>query len=157
MLIDAGVHAIDVAGAGGTSWSQVEMHRNPTARLQRLGATFRDWGIPTTESIRAVDHVRTAMDRRDVAIFASGGIRNGLEIAKCVALGADLVGLASPPFLKRAVTSPDAVVEEMTLLADELRIAMLCSGTRTISALREPGVLMRSRHPEHSANSSELR
>ncbi len=140
MLIDAGVRAIDVAGAGGTSWSQVEMHRNPTARLQRLGATFRDWGIPTADSMQAVDRVRTELDRRDVAIFASGGIRNGLEIAKCVALGADLVGLASP-FLKRAVSSPDAVIDEMTLLMDELRIAMFCSGSRNIDALRQPGVL----------------
>ena len=75
-----------------------------------------------------------------MAIFASGGIRGGQEIAKCAALGADLVGLASP-FLKRAVESTQAVVEEMELLWAELRIAMFCSGVATIDQLRQPGVL----------------
>jgi isopentenyl-diphosphate delta-isomerase len=73
-------------------------------------------------------------------IIASGGIRNGQEIAKCAALGADLVGLASP-FLKRAVESAEAVVNEMEFLEAELRIAMFCSGAATIDALRQPGVL----------------
>ncbi|MEZ4661529.1 MAG: type 2 isopentenyl-diphosphate Delta-isomerase [Caldilineaceae bacterium] len=140
-LIEAGVSAIDVAGAGGTSWSQVEMHRNPTERLQRLGQVFRDWGIPTAHSLQAVDVVRRELGRADLPIFASGGIRNGLEIAKCAALGADLVGLAGP-FLKRAVESTDAVVEEMKLLTEELHIAMFCSGAPTIHDLRRPGVLV---------------
>lgn len=139
-LIEAGVSAIDVAGAGGTSWSQVEMHRAPTERLRRLAGAFADWGIPTVESLLAVRQVRAELARNDVAIFASGGIRSGQEIAKCAALGADLVGLASP-FLKRAVESTQAVVEEMELLWAELRIAMFCSGVATIDQLRQPGVL----------------
>lgn len=139
-LIAAGVNAIDVAGAGGTSWSQVEMYRAPTRRLRRLAAAFADWGIPTSHSLREVVAVRDEMDRGDVHVFASGGIRTGQEIAKCVALGADLVGLASP-FLKRAVESDEAVIDEMTLLTDELRVAMLCSGARTLANLRDPGVL----------------
>ena len=141
-LIDAGVSAIDVAGAGGTSWSQVEMHRAPTERLRRLAAAFGDWGIPTAESLQSVDHLRTALQRPDLAIFASGGIRTGLDIAKCVALGADLVGLASP-FLKRAVISAEAVCEEMDLLATEVQIATFCSGSATLAQLRQPGVLQR--------------
>jgi len=140
-MITAGVRAIDVAGAGGTSWSQVEMHRNPTERLRRLGDVFRDWGIPTADSLLAVRAVRTELKRPDVSLVASGGIRNGLDVAKCAALGADLVGLASP-FLKRAVESADAVIQEMNLLMDELRIAMFCSGSGTINALRQPGVLI---------------
>ena len=140
-LIEAGVSAIDVAGAGGTSWSQVEMHRNPTERLQRLGQVFRDWGIPTAQSLQTVAAMRSEMDRADLPIFASGGIRNGLEIAKCAALGADLVGLAGP-FLKRAVESAESVIEEMKLLTDELHIAMFCSGAQTIQDLRQPGVLV---------------
>ncbi|MEZ4725801.1 MAG: type 2 isopentenyl-diphosphate Delta-isomerase [Caldilineaceae bacterium] len=139
-LIEAGVSAIDVAGAGGTSWSQVEMHRAPTERLRRLAAAFGDWGIPTAESLQAVAVVRTATERPDLPIFASGGIRTGLDIAKCVALGADLVGLASP-FLKRAVLSAEAVCDEMDLLATEVRIAMFCSGCATLADLRRPGVL----------------
>lgn len=143
-LIEAGVAAIDVAGAGGTSWSQVEMHRAPTARLRRLAGAFANWGIPTAESLVAVSTIREQLTRSEVALFASGGIRTGQEIAKCVALGADLVGLASP-FLKRAVDSPDAVVEEMSLLVDELRITMFCSGSSSLAALRHDGVLRRQR------------
>lgn len=141
-LIEAGVSAIDVAGAGGTSWSQVEMHRAPTEKLRRLAAAFGDWGIPTAESLQLVDQVRTAMQRPDLPLFASGGIRSGLDIAKSVALGADLVGLAGP-FLKRAVVSTEAVCEEMELLAAEVRIAAFCSGCATLTALRRPGVLQR--------------
>lgn len=141
-LIEAGVSAIDVAGAGGTSWSQVEMHRAPTERLRRLAAAFGDWGIPTAESLQLVDRVRTELQRPDLALFASGGIRTGLDITKCVALGADLVGLATP-LLKRAVTSAEAVCEEIDLLATELRIAAFCSGCATLAELRRPGVLQR--------------
>lgn len=139
-LYNVGVGAIDVAGAGGTSWSQVEMHRAPTERLRRLAAAFGDWGIPTAESLRDVYRVRTAMGMEDRPIFASGGIRSGQDVAKCTALGADLVGLASP-FLKRAVESAEAVAHEMEFLEDELRIAMFCSGAADIPALRQPGVL----------------
>jgi isopentenyl-diphosphate delta-isomerase len=141
-LIDAGVSAIDVAGAGGTSWSQVEMHRATSERARRLAAAFGDWGIPTAESLTAAARVRREMQREDVTLVASGGIRNGQEIAKCLALGADLVGLASP-FLAAAVASADAVVEELDLLRDELRIAMFSSGARDIQALRRPGVLQK--------------
>lgn len=139
-LINAGVAAIDVAGAGGTSWSQVEMYRAPTERLRRLAGAFADWGIPTAEALVAVEQVRSELQRPELAIFASGGIRTGQEIAKCVALGANLVGLAGP-FLKRAVESADAVAEEMELLLAEMRIAMFCSGAANLAALRRPGVL----------------
>lgn len=141
-LIEAGVRAIDVAGAGGTSWSQVEMYRAPTERLRRLAAAFGDWGIPTAESLQLVTEARTALQRPDLAIFASGGIRTGLDITKCVALGADLVGLATP-LLKRAVTSAEAVCEEIDLLATEVRITTFCSGCATLAELRRPGVLQR--------------
>ena len=140
MLYNAGISAIDVAGAGGTSWSQVEMHRAPTERLRRLAAAFEDWGIPTAESLQTVHRVRAEMKMEASPIFASGGIRSGQDIAKCVALGADLVGLASP-FLKRAVESAEAVIAEMELLETELRIAMFCSGAANLVALRQPGVL----------------
>ena len=140
-LFDAGIRAIDVAGAGGTSWSQVEMHRAPTLRLRRLAAAFADWGIPTAESLQTVCRVRDEMGLSDTPIFASGGIRTGQDIAKCVALGADLVGLASP-FLKRAVESAQAVADEMEILEAELRIAAFCSGAGHVAALRAPGVLV---------------
>jgi isopentenyl-diphosphate delta-isomerase len=148
-LYNAGISAIDVAGAGGTSWSQVEMHRAPTERLRRLAAAFSDWGIPTAESLQAVYKVRAEMGLQHLPIIASGGIRNGQEIAKCVALGAELVGLASP-FLKRAVDSVEAVIDEMEFLEAELRIAMFCSGSATLEELRQPGVL--THRKEFSSN-----
>ncbi len=141
MLIEAGVAAIDVAGAGGTSWSQVEMHRAPTERLRRLAGAFMDWGIPTATTLRWVCQVRNEMGALDVEVFASGGIRTGQDVAKAVALGASLVGLASP-FLKAAVQSTEAVLEEMAILEDELRVAMLCAGAACLEDLRRPGMLL---------------
>jgi isopentenyl-diphosphate Delta-isomerase len=140
-LVDAGVSAIDVAGAGGTSWSQVEMHRAPTEHLRRLAGAFADWGIPTAESLRYCHAVRSGLERKDLFLFASGGIRSGQDVAKCIALGADLVGLAGP-FLKRAVVSAEAVVEEMVLLDAELRVVMFCAGSASLAELRRDGVLM---------------
>lgn len=140
-LIDAGVSAIDVAGAGGTSWSEVEKHRAPTDRQRRLAAAFREWGIPTAMSLALVQAAREEAGRPDLPVFASGGIRSGQDIAKAAALGADLVGLAAP-FLRKAVESTAAVVEEIDLLVEELRIAMFASGSRNIEDLRRPGVLV---------------
>lgn len=125
------------------------MHRAPTERLRRLAAAFSDWGIPTAESLQAVYKVRAEMGLQHLPIIASGGIRNGQEIAKCVALGAELVGLASP-FLKRAVDSVEAVIDEMEFLEAELRIAMFCSGSATLEELRQPGVL--THRKEFSSN-----
>ncbi len=138
-LIDAGVSAIDVAGAGGTSWSEVEKHRAPTERLRRLAGAFREWGIPTAESLRQVVAVRDGL-APGLPVFASGGIRTGQEIAKAVALGAELVGLAGP-FLKRVMESHQAVVDEIEILEAEMRIAMFASGAADIDGLRRPGVL----------------
>ena len=143
-LINAGISAIDVAGAGGTSWSEVEMPRAPTERLRRLARAFCDWGIPTAQSLVMVDRVRREMGVPDLPLFASGGIRSGQDVAKAVALGADLVGLAAP-FLKKAVVPHDpvaAVEEEMEILEAELRIAMFAAGAGNISALRKPGVIV---------------
>jgi isopentenyl-diphosphate delta-isomerase len=129
-LADAGIAAIDVAGAGGTSWSQVEMHRAPTARLARVAGAFIDWGIPTAVSIqychRAAPHL---------PIFASGGIRNGIDVAKCIALGASLIGFAGD-FLRAAVSDGvSGVVETAGAITDELRVAMFCTGATTLDDL----------------------
>ncbi len=141
LLIGAGISAIDVAGAGGTSWSEVEKHRAPTERHRRLAAAYREWGIPTATSLAYVRAARAEAGQPELPIFASGGIRSGQDVAKAVALGADLVGLASP-FLKRAVESSAAVEEEIDILVEELRIAMFASGSRNLESLRQPGVLV---------------
>ncbi len=133
-LVDAGVAAIDVAGAGGTSWSEVEYHRAPDARWRRLARAFADWGLPTALSLQ---WVRRAVGDA-VPVFASGGIRTGIDAVKALGLGADLVGIASP-FLRAAAQGTEAVIEEIDLLSAEMRIAMFAAGARDIPALREPG------------------
>jgi isopentenyl-diphosphate delta-isomerase len=130
-LIDAGVAAIDVAGSGGTSWSQVEMHRAPGDVHRRVAAAFRDWGIPTSESIRMVRRVSP-----DLPLIASGGLRSGIDVAKSIALGADLGGMAGP-FLKAAAVSADAACETAEEMSRVLRIAMFACGARDIAALRQ--------------------
>lgn len=129
-LANAGVAAIDVAGAGGTSWSQVEMYRAPTARHARVAGAFIDWGIPTAVSIQYCHRAAP-----DLPIFASGGIRNGIDVAKCVALGASVVGLAGE-FLRAADKDGVAgVVELAETITDELRVAMFCTGAADLAAL----------------------
>ncbi len=129
-LADAGVAAIDVAGAGGTSWSQVEMYRAPTARHARVAGAFIDWGIPTAVSLQYGRE-----EAPGLPLFASGGIRDGIEVAKCVALGATVVGLAGE-FLRAAdQAGVTGVVELAETITDELRVAMFCSGAGDIAAL----------------------
>ncbi len=129
-LVDAGVAALDVAGAGGTSWSQVEFHRSSTPAQRAIAATFRDWGIPTAEAIR---HARAAAP--DLPLIASGGIRTGVDIAKTLALGADIASMAGG-LLPAAVISTEAVLERLSILEAELRIAMFAAGAGNITELR---------------------
>ncbi len=130
-LASAGVAAIDVAGAGGTSWAAVESRRAPSPFLQKLAESFWDWGIPTAESL-----VRARRGAPDLPLVASGGIRDGLEAAKCIALGASLVGYASP-MLKLADRGVEDTIEGIKLLKEELRTAMFGVGARDLDALRQ--------------------
>lgn len=129
ILAECGVAAIDVAGAGGTSWSQVEMYRAPDEFLRNLAATFVGWGIPTAESIRLVRKAAPGM-----TIFASGGLKDGLDIAKCLALGATLGGMAGQ-FLKAAAVSTENAVEMMKLTQRQIQVTMFCAGAGNLSAL----------------------
>lgn len=129
MLVDAGISAIDVAGAGGTSWTEVEMHRAETETQRQVASSFVDWGIPTADSIQIV---RAAAP--NIPIFASGGIRNGVDLAKSIALGAKLAGMAGP-FLKAAAQSPDAALQVIERITSELRIAMFAAGAKDLKAL----------------------
>lgn len=130
-LADAGVSAIDVAGAGGTSWSQVEMHRAQNKSQARLASAFLDWGIPTAESIL---NIRKAVP--GLIIFASGGIRSGVDIAKCIALGARLGGMASP-FLKSAVHSVDDTIQTIQQIQREIQICMFVAGVKNLDELKK--------------------
>lgn len=129
LLVDAGIGAIDVAGSGGTSWSEVEYHRAPTAFHAQVARSFADWGIPTAEALNY-----TRQTAPDLPMFASGGIRDGIEVAKCVALGASLVGIAGS-FLKAADQSYEAVCEFIEITQAQLRVAMFCAGANDITAL----------------------
>lgn len=134
-LIEAGVSAIDVAGAGGTSWSQVEMHRATDPERAALAAEFVGWGIPTAD---AVQQIRQAMP--DIPLIASGGLRGGLDLAKSIALGADLGGMAGP-FLRAAAESDEAVVKLIDHTQRVLRVAMFATGSRDLAALHRVNLL----------------
>jgi isopentenyl-diphosphate delta-isomerase len=134
-LASAGVSAIDVAGSGGTSWSEVEYHRAPSAFHARVAAAFAGWGIPTADAIAYA--VRGAPH---LPIIASGGLRDGIDIAKCIALGAVMGGMAGP-FLKAADDSAEAADELVRATAAQIRVAMLCSGAGTLDHLRKVTLL----------------
>jgi len=131
MLMEAGVAAIDVAGAGGTSWSQVEMYRIGDPYQVQVAAAFRDWGIPTAESILAVRRVTT-----DLPVIASGGMRNGVDAAKSLALGANLCGMAGI-FLRAAAKSYEDLQQTIEMLIRQLRISMFSAGVNEISQFKK--------------------
>ncbi len=134
-LITAGVQAIDVAGAGGTSWAKVESERAENNLQRRLGKTFADWGLPTAECIVQI------RDRYPhIPLIASGGLRTGLEVAKTIALGADLAGLAFP-FLQAASDSPSALDELVQLLIAEIKTVLFCTGNSNLIELKQAQVL----------------
>jgi isopentenyl-diphosphate delta-isomerase len=129
MLAGCGVSAIDVAGTGGTSWTQVEMHRAQDDFSRQLAATFSGWGIPTAESILNVKKVAP-----DMIIFASGGLTNGLDIAKSIALGAQVGGMAGP-FLREAVASTENVITLLMLVKKQIEVTMFAIGAGNIDSL----------------------
>ena len=130
-LVRAGVSAVDVAGAGGTSWSQVESHRAHESRRRRTAEAFACWGIPTAEAI--LEARRAAPD---TPIVASGGIGTGPHAATAIALGADMVGIGRP-LLAAAMESAESVQEELTIVIDSLRIAMFCAAVPDTGSLKK--------------------
>lgn len=129
-LSDCGLAAIDVAGAGGTSWSEVEAYRQPDTEIRRIAHTFAGWGIPTAAAL--IDVVAALPDK---PVFTSGGIRDGIDAAKAIRLGATLVGTAAP-VLGDATRTVEAVAQRMHRMAEELRIAAFCAGAGDIDTLR---------------------
>lgn len=125
-LLAVGVQIFDVAGAGGTSWSRIEEHRRRAAGVDdHLGETFQDWGIPTPLALRLLRPYRSR-----TTLIASGGIRNGVDIAKAIVLGATLAGIARP-LLAPAMESAERVRAMIERLRREFALAMwLCGATR---------------------------
>lgn len=136
-LAGIGVAGIDVAGAGGTSWSEVERHRAHTETGNNIAARFTSWGIPTGESI-----ARAKLSANGLTLIASGGIRHGLDIAKVIALGANAGGIASP-LLKAASISAEAVMLTLQEIIQVLRISMFCIGAANLEELKDSPFLER--------------
>jgi isopentenyl-diphosphate delta-isomerase len=129
-LLDAGVAGIDAAAAGGTSWARVEGKRSGDERREALAETFAGWGMPTAETVRALRERFPS-----TPLIASGGVRSGVDIAKAIALGADVCGLALP-FLTAANVSRAAVDDLVEELIAGLRIAMFATGSLRLAGLR---------------------
>lgn len=122
LAIQCGIKYIDVAGAGGTSWSRIEHHGLMEAERNDLGLAFQDWGLPTPQALRLLKPLRGKL-----TLIASGGIRSGIDMAKAMVLGASLCGIASP-FLKPAMESPEKVSELIASLKREFTAAMFLLG-----------------------------
>ncbi len=137
LLQSCGIAAIDVGGAGGSSMAAMEVAR-ATARgdeqARAIGLLYRDWGIATPISLIEASVAR-------LPLIATGGVRSGLDIARALALGASLVGLASP-FLKAASESFEAVCEVVEGLILQLQVAMQLSGAASIERLRQVDVVV---------------
>ena len=130
-LVDCPIAAVDVAGAGGTSWARVEQYvRYGEIRYPALA----EWGIPTAEAVLEVRHTLP-----DISIVASGGIRTGMDAAKVLAMGADAVAVARP-LLAPAIESPEAVVDWLQRFIDELLVCLHGCGAANLAALRRRGV-----------------
>ena len=129
-LPDSGVAAIDVAGAGGTSWSAVEGRLATDPQLAALAEIYRDWGIPTSTSLR---EARATLP--NLPLIGSGGIRHGLDAAKALRLGANLVGQAGP-LLRAAIDGLEPLLAHFALLEQGLRLACFATGSGNLAALR---------------------
>ncbi len=134
-LEKAGVSAIDIGGLGGTSWSLVEKFRNKDEMDKDIAGNFGNWGIPTAVSLIETN------EAVKIPIIATGGIRNGIEIAKALSLGAQAVGVALP-LLKPALKSESEIEKKIYQLTKELRIAMFLAGAKNLDELRRKPIVI---------------
>jgi isopentenyl-diphosphate delta-isomerase len=137
---DAGAKAIDVGGAGGTSWIGVEVYRTSDEIAKKLGYEFWDWGLPTAFSIVECKNY--------LPLIATGGLRSGLDVAKAIALGAE-IGSAALPFLKAATRSVDEVLRLIEFFLRGLKIAMFLTGCRKVGDLRGAQIIVQGRFKDY--------
>jgi isopentenyl-diphosphate delta-isomerase len=135
-LNQIGVSAVDVSGLGGTHWGRIEGHRAVKDAIRHHTAkTFQNWGIGTVQSVCNATSINPSFE-----IWGSGGVRNGLDAAKLLALGASTIGFAKP-MLEAALESTDQVIEKMSLIEYELKTAMFCTGSLILDDLKEKACL----------------
>jgi len=130
-LADAGVAMLDVAGSGGTSWAAVEGERAATPHARAVAMAFADWGIPTAQALRDLHQALPQMP-----LIASGGVSDGIDVARAIALGATLAGQAAG-VLGSATASADAVIAHFQIIIEQLRVACFCTGSASLHALRQ--------------------
>lgn len=131
-LNETGVAAVDVSGVGGTHWGRIEGHRADKNSIRHHTAnTFRNWGIDTLQSVKNAMQINPRFE-----VWGSGGVRHGLDAAKLIALGATSVGYAKP-MLEAALSSTEHVLTKMATTEYELKTAMFCTGSQTLSDLKE--------------------
>ncbi|WES69470.1 type 2 isopentenyl-diphosphate Delta-isomerase [Superficieibacter sp. HKU1] len=130
-LLETGIAMLDVAGAGGTSWAAVEGERATTAHGRTVAMAFADWGIPTAQ---ALHDLHQALPQAQ--LIASGGIVDGIDVAKALRLGASIVSQAAG-VLGSATSSAQAVVDHFQIILDQLRIACFCTGSASLDQLRQ--------------------
>ncbi len=144
-LIEVGVTIIDVAGAGGTSWAGVEILRRNSTRNGKQGrdfaSSFWDWGIPTVDALRHVSALK--QQHSNLKVIASGGIASGLDVAKAIALGADLAGAARPMLKALEKGDKRGLLNELDTWSMELRGAMFLTGSKTIVELGKQQLVLR--------------
>lgn len=130
-LISAGAQFIDVAGAGGTSWVQVESYRSEDAARKKAAEAFQDWGLPTSESITSVREIS-----KKIPVIASGGLKHGVDAAKSLALGADFAGFGRSLLQSAVEKDAEALILQMERIEFELRAAMFGIGVSNINELK---------------------
>jgi len=127
-----GIAAVDIGGLGGTHWGRIEGGRATSdEKLKRTSETFRDWGIPTVEALVAAVQLKP-----DYAVWASGGLRSGLDAAKTLAMGACMAGFAKP-LIEAALGSEERLTQEMAIIEYELKTALFCTGVKDVAQMRE--------------------
>lgn len=131
-LMNIGLAAVDISGVGGTHWGRVEGGRSkPGSMLHHAAQTFANWGESTVQSLSSAVALNP-----DYAVWASGGVRTGLDAAKLVAMGAEMVGLAMP-IIEAALQGEDALDKRMATIEYELKVAMFCTGSSKVAQLRD--------------------
>jgi isopentenyl-diphosphate delta-isomerase len=142
LLKRAGIIGIDVGGHGGTSFSAVEVFRAQNKQdilKERIGRTFWDWGIPTPVSVIAAD---VGLD-----VIATGGVRNGVDVARAIALGACSAGMAGA-LLEAATTSSEKVIEQIQIIIHELKVTMFLTGSKNTTWLGSEEIVVTGRTKE---------